>query len=99
MILIAIVMAILLAVQQLMRLALVDALLILAPLAALLWILPQSQGWGRLWGRLFVGTVFAQAVQVLVLRLGFNLATEFPPLTAAGLLQPLLGIAVLALAL
>ncbi len=29
----------------------------------------------------------------------FNLATEFPPLTAAGLLQPLLGIAVLALAL
>ena len=99
MILIAIVMAILLAVQQVMRLALVDALLILAPLAALLWILPQSQGWGRLWGRLFVGTVFAQAVQVLVLRLGFNLATEFPPLTAAGLLQPLLGIAVLALAL
>ena len=99
MILIAIVMAILLAVQQLMRLALVDALLILAPLAALLWILPQSQGWGRLWGRLFVGTVFSQAVQVLVLRLGFNLATEFPPLTAAGLLQPLLGIAVLALAL
>jgi hypothetical protein len=99
MILIAIVMAILLAVQQVMRLALVDALLILAPVAALLWILPQSQGWGRLWGRLFVGTVFAQAVQVLVLRLGFNLATEFPPLTAAGLLQPLLGIAVLALAL
>src|ERR687885_413990 len=97
--LLAIVMAILLAVQQLMRLALVDALVILAPLAALLWILPQSQGWGRLWGRLFVGTVFAQAVQVLVLRLGFNLATEFPPLTAAGLLQPLLGIAVLALAL
>ena len=99
MILIAIVMAILLTVQQLMRLALVDALLILAPLAALLWILPQSQGWGRLWGRLFVGTVVAQSVQVLVLRLGFNLATEFPPLTAAGLLQPLVGIAVLALAL
>jgi hypothetical protein len=99
MILIAIIMAILLAVQQLMRLALVDALLILAPLAALLWILPQSQGWGRLWGRLFVGTVVAQAVQVLTLRLGFNLATEFPLLTAGGLLQPLLGIAVLALAL
>jgi hypothetical protein len=77
----------------------VDALLILAPLAALLWILPQSQGWGRLWGRLFVGTVVAQAVQVLTLRLGFNLATEFPLLTAGGLLQPLLGIAVLALAL
>jgi hypothetical protein len=97
--LILIVMAILLTIQQLMRLALVDILFILAPLAALLWILPQSQAWGRLWGRLFVGTVFAQAIQVLTLHLGFNLATGLPPLSAAGLLQPLLGIAVLALAL
>jgi hypothetical protein len=97
--LIVVVMVVLLAIQQLMRLALVDVLLILAPLAALLWILPQSQAWGKLWGRLFVGTVFAQAIQVLTLRLGFNLATGLPPLSAAGLLQPLLGIAVLALAL
>jgi hypothetical protein len=99
MVLVVVVMAILLVIQQLMRLALVDVLLMLAPLAALLWILPQSQAWGRLWGRLFVGTVFAQAVQVLTLRLGFNLTTGLAPLTAAGLLQPLLGIAVLALAL
>ena len=99
MLLVATVMAILLLIQQLMRLALVDVLLILSPLAALLWILPQSQSWGRLWGRLFVATVFAQAVQVLTLRLGFNLATGLPPLTASGLLQPLLGIAVLALTL
>src|SRR5712692_8789021 len=99
MLLVATIMAILLLIQQLMRLALVDVLLILAPLAALLWILPQSQSWGRLWGRLFIGTVFSQAVQVLTLRLGFNLATGLPPVTAAGLLQPLLGIAVLALTL
>ena len=99
MLLVATVMAILLLIQQLMRLALVDVLLILSPLAALMWILPQSQSWGRLWGRLFVATVFAQAVQVLTLRLGFNLATGLPPLTASGLLQPLLGIAVLALTL
>jgi len=99
MVLVFIVMTILLVVQQLMRLALVDVLFILAPLAALLWILPQSQAWGRLWGRLFVGTVFAQAVQVLTLRLGFNLATGLPQLNAPGLLQPLLGIAVLALVL
>ncbi len=99
MLLVATVMAILLLIQQLMRLALVDVLLILSPLAALMWILPQSQSWARLWGRLFVATVFAQAVQVLTLRLGFNLATGLPPLTASGLLQPLLGIAVLALTL
>jgi hypothetical protein len=99
MLLIATVMAVLLVIQQLMRLALVDVLFILAPLAAVLWILPQTQVWGRLWGRLFIGTVFAQAVQVLSLRLGFNLATGLPLLGAAGLLQPLLGVAVLALVL
>jgi hypothetical protein len=99
MLLVATIMAILLLIQQLMRLALVDVLLILAPLAAVLWILPQTQAWGRLWGRLFVAAVFAQAVQVLTLRLGFNLATGLPPLSVGGLLQPLLGIAVLALVL
>jgi hypothetical protein len=97
--LIYVVMGLLLVLQQLMRLALVDVLVILAPLAALLWILPQTHGWGRLWGTLFVGTVFAQTVQVLALRLGFNLTTDIPPATGSGLIQPLLGIAVLALAL
>lgn len=97
--LIYVVMGLLLVLQQLMRLALVDVLIILAPLAAILWILPQTHGWGRLWGSLFVGTVFAQAVQVLALRLGFNLTTDIPPTTASGLIQPLLGIAVLFLTL
>src|SRR5262249_60349960 len=58
--LIYVVMGLLLVLQQLMRLALVDVLVVLAPLAALCWILPQTHGWGRLWGSLFVGTVFAQ---------------------------------------
>jgi len=62
--LIYVVMGLLLVLQQLMRLALVDVLLVLAPVAALCWILPQAQGWGRLWGSLFIGTVFAQCVQV-----------------------------------
>lgn len=97
--LIYVVMGLLLTLQQLMRLALVDVLLILAPIAPVCWILPQTNGWGRLWGTLFIGTVFAQTIQVLTLRLGFNLATDMPPSTAAGLIQPLLGIAVLALVL
>jgi hypothetical protein len=97
--LIYVVMGLLLVLQQLMRLALLDVLLILAPLAAVCWILPQTNSWGRLWGTLFIGTVFAQTVQVLALRLGFNLATDMPPTTASGLIQPLLGIAVLALVL
>ena len=44
--LIYVVMGLLLVFQQLMRLALVDVLLVLAPLAALCWILPQTHGWG-----------------------------------------------------
>src|SRR6266542_3464493 len=91
--LIYVVMGLLLTLQQLMRLALVDVLLILAPIAAVCWILPQTHGWARLWGNLFIGTVFAQCVQVMALRLGFNLATAVPPWSAAGLVQPLLGIA------
>ena len=97
--LIYVVMGLLLVLQQLMRLALVDVLLVLAPLAALCWILPQTHGWARLWGSLFVGTVFAQCVQVMALRLGFNLATAVPPWSAAGLVQPLLGIAVMGVVL
>jgi hypothetical protein len=65
--LIYVVMGLLLVLQQLMRLALVDVLLILAPVGALCWILPQTHSWGKLWGTLFIGTVFAQAVQVLTL--------------------------------
>ncbi len=37
----------------------------------------------------------AQAVQVIALRLGLNLATDLPPIAASGLIEPLLGIAVL----
>jgi hypothetical protein len=40
---------------------------------------------------------FAQAVQVVALRLGFNPTTGVPPTTASGLIQPLLGIAALPL--
>jgi hypothetical protein len=93
------VLLVLLVLQQLMRLALVDALLVLAPLAALLWILPQTQSGASLWAVRFVGTVFAQFVQMLTLSLGFSLATGLPNGGGSGLVQPLLGIAVLAIGL
>jgi hypothetical protein len=90
---------VLLVLQLLMRLALVDILLVLAPLAAVLWILPQTQGWAGLWAQRFVSTVFAQFVQMLALALGLDLLTKLPTNGAAALLQPLLGIAVLAVGL
>lgn len=74
------VMGLLLTGQMLMRLALVDVLLVLAPIAMLCWILPQTYAWARLWFTTFFGTVFVQAVQVLVLRLGADLLQQLPTL-------------------
>jgi type IV secretory pathway TrbL component len=66
--------------QMLMRLALVDALLVIAPLALLCWVLPQTYGWARLWFSTFFGTVFVQSIQVLVLHLGGDLIQRLPTL-------------------
>jgi hypothetical protein len=77
------VMGLLLAGQMMMRLALVDALLVVAPLALLCWVLPQTYSWARLWFSTFFGTVFVQAVQVLVLRLGTDLVQRLPVLLSS----------------
>ncbi|MGI9148531.1 MAG: conjugal transfer protein TrbL family protein [Chloroflexota bacterium] len=74
------VMGLLLLGQMLMRLALVDALLVIAPLALLCWVLPQTYGWARLWFSTFFATVFVQFIQVLVLQLGTELIQHLPAL-------------------
>jgi hypothetical protein len=74
------VMGLLLLGQMLMRLALVDALLVIAPLALLCWVLPQTYSWARLWFSTFFATVFVQAIQVLVLQLGTELVQQLPAL-------------------
>lgn len=87
--------AILLVFQMLMRLALIDMLIVLAPVAALLWVLPQTQTWSRWWADLFPITVFQQAIQMMVLRLGSALMVELTPGSLSNaLLTLLLGIAV-----
>jgi hypothetical protein len=92
--------SLLLLLQMLMRLALVDVLLVAAPLGLLCWVLPQTQGWARLWSGTFFGAVFTQFAQVLALKLGGSLITELTPMAPdAALLSVLLGIAVLALTL
>ena len=63
-------------VQMVLRLALIDILLALAPIALGLWILPHTAGWGRQWLRLFMTTVFQQAVQLIALALGFGFLNE-----------------------
>jgi hypothetical protein len=85
-------------VQMLVRLALLAVLLALAPLAVVLWALPQTEGWARLWWRVFLPTLFCQAVQVAALGLGSALARALAR-PSEGALAPLLGIAVLVLVL
>ncbi len=87
--------AILLVFQMLMRLALLAMLIVLGPIAALLWVLPQTQQWTRWWTDLFVITVFQQTVQVMVLALGTALMVELTPGSLSNaLLTMLLGLAV-----
>lgn len=92
--------ALLLLIQMLMRLALIDVLLVVAPLALLCWVLPQTQGWARLWSSTYFGAVFTQFVQVLALKLGAALVTELAGSDGSSpLLSFFLGVAVLALTL
>jgi hypothetical protein len=87
--------AVLLVLQMLMRLALIDMLIVLAPVACLLWVLPQTQSWAHWWADLFPVTVFQQAIQMMVLRLGSALMVELTPGSLSNaLLTLLLGIAV-----
>ena len=71
--------------QMVLRLALIDLLLVLAPAAMGLWILPHSSGWSRHWLRLFVTTVFQQAVQLIALALGIGFLSELAPI---GVFEP-----------
>ena len=82
--------ALLLLVQMLLRLALVDLLIVVSPLAMVLWVLPQTEGWARRWTASFAGFVFAQFVQVIAIRLGSGLTLQLsglaPDAVAVGLL-------------
>ena len=99
-VLIYLVAGLLLIIQQLMRVALLDVLLVAAPVALLCWILPQTQSWAKQWSSLFFGTVFTQFVQVIALKLGASLMTDLAPVAGdTALLELFLGVALVALTL
>lgn len=68
------VMGVLLLFQNLCRLAVIDLLLAVSPLALLCWALPLTEGWARLWAATFGRAVFTQFVQVVLLKLGAGVA-------------------------
>ena len=77
-------------VQMVLRIALIDILLTLAPIALGLWILPHTANWGRQWLRTFMLTVFQQAVQLIALALGFGFLNEFAAIAAFEAVQDLI---------
>lgn len=62
-----------LAFAYVIRFSLLVVLTILAPAAALLFVLPETHRYAREWGTLFVGALFMQPLQLLVLAIGFAL--------------------------
>jgi len=85
-------------VQMVLRLALIDILLCLAPIALGLWILPHTAGWGRHWLRLFMTTVFQQAVQLIAVALAFAFLEEFADIGSGAAGQDLVWMLLMAIA-
>ncbi len=85
-------------VQMVLRLALIDILLALAPIALGLWILPHTAGWGRHWLRLFMTTTFQQAIQLIALAMGFAFLNEVAAIAAFEPVQDLIWKLLLSLA-
>lgn len=64
---------VLLGISYILRFALLVLLTVLSPLAALLFVLPETQHWAHSWASLFVSALFSQPLQLLVLALGLSL--------------------------
>jgi hypothetical protein len=63
-------------------------------------VLPQTQGWARLWSSTFTGAVFVQFAQVVALALGGQLLVQLAPSGIDTMaVTPFLGFAALWLAL
>ena len=67
-----------LAVAYALRYSLLVVLAITAPLAALLFVLPDTHHYSRKWATLFVSTLLMQPLQLLILQVGLELDLASP---------------------
>jgi hypothetical protein len=74
--------AVLLSLQLLARIALLDLLIIVAPLGLVCFALPQTHAWARLWAQAFVSTLLAQFLQLLCIAMGSALSAVTAQATA-----------------
>ncbi len=73
-----VVVAVLVLVQMFMRLALLDLLIIIAPLGILCAAHPRSRRWADLWSGYLTALILQQFLQILALRLSTELLTTLP---------------------
>lgn len=83
---------VLLVLAYVIRYAMLAVLVVIAPMAAICTALPDTRGYARTWLRLFMVTVFMQAVQLVVLRVATTFAFDSE---GVGLVQTLYGLATL----
>lgn len=65
-----------LACAYVVRYALLVVLAVTSPIAALLFVMPDTHHYAREWGSLFASTLFMQPLQLLVLAIGFQLEND-----------------------
>ena len=82
---------VILVLSYVVRTALLEVLIVLAPLAAVLSVLPETRRWAEAWLHLFLVTVFMQAVQLIIVRV----ATAAGFGAGDGIAQSLYGLATL----
>jgi hypothetical protein len=82
---------VILVLTYVIRTALLDILVVLAPLAALCSVLPETRRYASTWLRLFMVAVFMQAVQLIILRV----ATAVGFGAGSGIAESLFALAIL----
>ncbi|MFN2569922.1 MAG: conjugal transfer protein TrbL family protein, partial [Candidatus Dormibacteria bacterium] len=82
---------VILVLAYVVRAALLNVLIVTAPLAGLCTVLPETRGYARMWTRLFLTTVFMQATQLIVLRVASVTALDHD----GSIVQTLYGISTL----
>ncbi|MBA3822290.1 MAG: hypothetical protein H0X24_00135 [Ktedonobacterales bacterium] len=72
------IMLLLLILQIFVRLALLDLLIVISPLAIICWALPQTQRATEWWAGLTTATLILQPLQLTLISMGVTLATNIP---------------------
>lgn len=70
---------ILIIIQFVIRIVMINLLIMLAPIAMALWILPHTANWGRKWLNMFMVSLFQHTVQLMCLALALSFVKALMP--------------------